>query len=354
MNLTRFVLGVVSSFVFAATSDALSSPLPPTYRLTDLGGVDPSSVGGAKDINQSGQVALNLNGAGYIYDNGALFPPGGFVINNTSFAISDNAKSTWTSLGRAEYWDGHVQITLPTLEPAGFTSGWGVNNDGHVVGASWRSSLGRDRGYVWDGSAMIDLGSLTPSGWSVALAINNGGMIAGSANDLPVRWVNQTIEPLPMPPNATHGTVNAINEKGHAAGYTYRSSGNDLDATLWVDGQAIVLGYLGGRNESVALGLNDHGEVVGEAKFSGTSGNLRAFLFRDNAMHDLTELVGAPGWTLEQAYAINNRGQIVGVGRLAGERRAFLATPVPEPTACATLLSAAVAMLIVQSPRRMQ
>ena len=45
-------------------------------------------------------------------------------------------------------------------------------------------------------------------------------------------------------------------------------------------------------------------------------------------MYDLNNLMPAgSGWVLEHATAINTSGQIVGVGRLNGQTRAFLATP---------------------------
>jgi len=39
---------------------------------------------------------------------------------------------------------------------------------------------------------------------------------------------------------------------------------------------------------------------------------------------------GAPGWVLNRAYSINNRGQIVGVGTLNGVIHTFLLTPAND------------------------
>jgi len=47
----------------------------PEYVFTDLGEVIMTG-GGARDINQLGQVALNLDGNGYVWDNGVLSPTG--------------------------------------------------------------------------------------------------------------------------------------------------------------------------------------------------------------------------------------------------------------------------------------
>jgi hypothetical protein len=55
-------------------------------------------------------------------------------------------------------------------------------------------------------------------------------------------------------------------------------------------------------------------------------------------MLDLNSLVTLPaGWTLTEAWDINNAGQIVGYASFNGLNRAFLLTPVPEPTTVASL-----------------
>jgi len=51
-------------------------------------------------------------------------------------------------------------------------------------------------------------------------------------------------------------------------------------------------------------------------------------LRRANGMRDLNSLIAATsGWTLETAVAVNDAGQIAGMGWLNGQRRIFLLTP---------------------------
>jgi probable HAF family extracellular repeat protein len=64
------------------------------------------------------------------------------------------------------------------------------------------------------------------------------------------------------------------------------------------------LGTLGGSN-SYAFGINDTGQVVGEAETS--SGNSHAFLWKEGAMTDLDPLNSGNSFAID----INNRGQVL-------------------------------------------
>ncbi|MHB1587021.1 MAG: hypothetical protein ACYCRH_10250 [Acidiferrobacteraceae bacterium] len=68
--------------------------------------------------------------------------------------------------------------------------------------------------------------------------------------------------------------------------------------------------------------------MVGSA-FNAT-GTDHAFLYSGGHMVDLTSLLpSGSGWTLQDAYGINDLGQIVGDGVVNGQEEAFLMTPVP-------------------------
>lgn len=91
-------------------------------------------------------------------------------------------------------------------------------------------------------------------------------------------------------------------------------------------GKRTPLGTLGG-SFSIARGINNRGEVVGGSLTEGDE-NFHGFLYRNNRLYDLNELLPPDvGWELIQAFAINNRGEIIGIGSLSGEDRIVLLRP---------------------------
>ena len=82
-----------------------------------------------------------------------------------------------------------------------------------------------------------------------------------------------------------------------------------------------------GGTTSCAYAVNNNGQIVGSSKILGDSEN-HAFLYDNNQMLDLNDLLPTgSGWELKNASDINDSGQIVGNGIIAGEYHAFLMTP---------------------------
>ena len=135
--------------------------------------------------------------------------------------------------------------------------------------------------FQWRKGVLTDLGMLPGGDTSDAKWISDTGLIAGEAR-------NGVLDPL-------------------VPGFP------ELRAVLWKDGKAIDLGTLGG-NESSASSVNNRGEVVGLATntipdpLSFLATQIRAFLWRDDKMHDLGTLGGPEA----VAYFINEHGQVAG------------------------------------------
>jgi probable HAF family extracellular repeat protein len=114
----------------------------------------------------------------------------------------------------------------------------------------------------------------------------------------------------------------AINDSGQVVGRV-----GDLGssrAVLWEKG---TMRFLTGSESSEAFGINSQGEVVGTYIVSGTT--YHAALWRNGLRYDLNDLMGDSRLSLDWATAINDAGQIVGVGAWKSDARefGFLLTP---------------------------
>jgi len=85
----------------------------------------------------------------------------------------------------------------------------------------------------------------------------------------------------------------------------------------------------------VAADINDAGLIVGSSGDHPQWTSSHAFLYRDREMFDLNDLIEDPDneWdVLLEAYAINDKNEIVGYGLTAdGQISAFVLVPEEEP-----------------------
>jgi probable HAF family extracellular repeat protein len=79
-------------------------------------------------------------------------------------------------------------------------------------------------------------------------------------------------------------------------------------AFLWQKGKMHDLGTLSGDYLSIAYGINDSGQVVGES--CDVSNNCRAFIWQNGSMTDLNLLVAPTKVDLLYGTDVNDSGQI--------------------------------------------
>ena len=163
----------------------------------------------------------------------------------------------------------------------------------------------------------------TPIGQgTTALGINAYGDVVGSVatpeGKRAFLWSDGTLQLLGTLGGA-HSGATAISDRREVVGEAETAAG-ETHAFLWRHGAMQDLGVLPGHRKSSAAGVNNFGRVVGASYVGGTSYEHRAFLHDGSSMIDL----GTLGGRNSLARGINDAGQIVGeADRADGVRQAF-------------------------------
>jgi probable HAF family extracellular repeat protein len=185
----------------------------------------------------------------------------------------------------------------------------------------------------------------------IAFGINDSGQIVGSSgscvaydphanvNLFPnhaLLWQNGTMTDLGNLGGVTGSIAVAINNAGQVVGDSDLPGDMFFHAFVWTQAKGMQdLGVLPGDAYSTAVGINDSGQIVGlslDANF-----NPHPVLWQNGVPIDLNTLIpGKSGLVLQLAESINSRGQIIGFGQTStGDTHAFLATPVQRTAASA-------------------
>ena len=356
-------------------SVAVTTQAAPLYHLTALG-----SLGGGDDSS-------------------------GYAINDSSQIVGESLSTPTTT--SAFLWSpssGMQNLGMFNGDIESLANG--VSNNGEVVGESISQAPVRNHAFAWTSSGGLQsLGPLAGDYDSVAYGVNNTGQVVGySVGDGPehaVLWTaSGVVQNLPAL-STTNPIFNAdalsINNNGVAAGVS------GYEACIWTNGSVQGLGYLPGGNQSEATGINDLGQVVGEATTSTGAvdvcvwssgsgmrdlGNLPGLSYLSDTVNDqiainnLGEIVAyrgslsssetwvwtsnsgwvnlsqsldssGNGWSLWIATGINDSGQIVGAGfDPYGGYEAVLLTPVPKPPSIVLVALGTIGLLLGARNRR--
>jgi uncharacterized membrane protein len=212
-----------------------------------------------------------------------------------------------------------------------------VNNSGHVAGSAYLA-LGVPEAVIWHTPNVTVLNSF--GGTSNALAINNSGQAAGYSflsgiGQRAVMWNGGAATPLPRPRGTSVSVAVGINDSGQIAGVASPFFGGPSFGVTWTGERAVFLDQAGGRSSTVT-GINNAGDIVGYIEDFQGSGYQRPVVWRETqalALNSLTETT-----CCNQANAINDRGQVVGRSTIgtSGSVRAVLWNGV-VPTALTAL-----------------
>lgn len=338
--------------LFAAT--AFGNPVYTITSLGGLGGSTSSSTGYA--INNSGTVAgwsQNSSGATQAFTSstgGMTGLPLGSGTESYAYGINDAGTvvgNTYIAgLSHATIWSGSGATVLGAN-----TYAMAINGSGEVAGASNGQAM-----VVVDGQVQT-LATLAGVDWSAAYGINNAGEAVGdgelgNGTFRGLIWNTNGSVDLLGTFGGTSSDATGVNDSGEVVGFASLADGYQ-NAFSMTDGTMTDLGTLG--ESSYAYGINASGEIVGYSYLDNGAQN--AFLYYDGSMLNLNSLLPAnSGWVLEEAFGINNAGQITGMGLYDGEQTAFLMTDpgeisaVPEPGA-GLLMVAGIGLIALLRPR---
>ncbi|MEH2419071.1 DUF3466 family protein [Nostoc sp.] len=369
--ITAITLTAIS---LTASKSALAASL---YSVTDLGNLTGEAYSYASDINDSGEVAINTLKGSFFYSNGSLQKisplPGDNQLGVTG--INNLGQVVGNSVGNIGS-DNHAFIysggTTQSLGINGIP--YAINDSGEVVGGTSGGGIFPKLAFPYGAAFLYSNGTTTIINKNlqenyVAYGINNLSQVVGIFGSSSRAFLsdNGIITNLGILPGDSYSSAQNINDSGQVVGSSGLTGVDDSRAFLYNSSTGLKnLGRLRPTDLfSAGLGINNLGQVVG---YSGTNNNsfarndngLRAFLYSDNTLYDLNDLI-APGsdagFTLTAASAINTNGQIVGRGAVNGELHAFLLTPissasVPEPTSGFPILSFGAVVILFAAFKR--
>ncbi len=293
------------------------------FRWTTAGGFENLDGTVANAVNDNEQVTGNTLTGAFFYDGSTTHYIGddytGGGINGLGVVAGSKSKPN------------PYRATPRPVDPALYDSNahgqqWSVLDVANVYSRGTRQGVYADLYYLYD---------INDAGYAVGKKSRYG--LAGSAAFMtPPAFDSVSFLPIP-----NGGYATAINNSNMIVGATNsNSSTGEYSYAFLYDGDTVRnLGTLpipGSTTEkgltSYAYDVNDSNQVVGSSWLVTALTSLyepekyHAFIWEDPEMKDLNDLVQADGWILTRANAINENGDIVGIGLKDGIEHGFLLT----------------------------
>jgi uncharacterized membrane protein len=351
----HLLLAAIAASLASAAGAAVAAP---QYTITAIGG-----EGCAPEaINDSSIISGTCDGTAVVWKNGVATSLGRLVGGTYSEAKSANAQGVVAGDGDTGNSRPQGWVSTPTGLYNFFSNNGGnthvlfIGDNGFIGGYYTKSLSGNTsswKGSIWTPDSKVryrqlDLpvlpGGVNPkASSSVPAAFNQLGQAAGYAtNDVigqhAAFWNNDgahSVIDLGVLPGGWTSIAWGMNNLGQVVGESHPGAGSR--AVLWNNDPAHTateLLPLPGDNYGVAQEINDAGQVLGFSAYAtpGTwnVGPSRYVVWADGVAYDLNTVldpVTGAGWTVTSAMALNNLGQIVGTGTLNGQLKAFVMTP---------------------------
>ncbi len=283
-----------------------------------IGLVVPQGQDSTSDLFGGGSIGFVVQGGKSTSLPQYLWPAG---INNAGQVaaiqtIASTSALTVSGLATAVVYDSTTGKSTPLAGTAPNSLAIGIAQKGDVAGTTFAANIFnlslQFQGAQWRSGTFHSLAPPSGASNAAAFTTNDNGLAGGISfnvayagglnllkaftfSDLhPVLWNNYTPQDLTSLSGNKYGAVESVNNMGWATGFkTDTVSLGPVDLLLYPDSQ-----------------------------------NFAAFLYASGKVYDLNTLVtNGTGWTLTNATAVNDAGQIVGAGFINGQEHAFLLTP---------------------------
>ncbi|WP_427551106.1 DUF3466 family protein [Methylomonas sp. MS20] len=339
-------VSLIKELVFFALCLIVVDSEASSYTITNLGTLGSDNEKGsswAYDINEKGQIVGNSSIGGitysFLYENGVMtniapqeksYNTANAINNHGEIVGQKNINVTGANYEAYLYKNGQM-IGLGTNK-LDYSYATDINDNGQIVGVSGTGNGSLTKGFLYQNGVMSDIGSLGGV-YTNPESINNSGQVVGYSQNSKRGTEAFLFENGKMTgigslvSNANDSRAKSINEDGSIAGSTQEYYYSPRQGFLIQNNQ---VSDFDSHNYpfSMAYDINNLNEVV------GISGNSipEAFVYKDGKLNFLYSLLigDVTGWTeLRYANAINDKGQIVGMGIFNGLERAFLLTEIP-------------------------
>jgi len=332
-----------------------SAAQQPGYAMTDLGPASPHSslpwfdgdsvstvsMNAAGDVvaatpTASGNTHAALFRSGQVIDLGTLGGLNSEAIGiNKSGLIVGNSQIASGSV-HAFLFSNNLMTDLGTLGgPNSYAIS--INDTGQIVGNSDLAD-GTSHAFLYVAGAMTDLGAVS------AISINASGQILVSNSTFASVYSNGAMQPLPQPPcngGFQYAAAYAMNDSDEVVGEAWAWDGSMLvcdHAILISGGQAQDIGFVLPMGFNTAIAINGSGHILGKGwTYCDSVVCDLEYTFLDQAvLFYAASTPDSSGWFSLLGEAINDAGQIAGIGNNAKGQRAFLMTPIALPTVSIT------------------
>lgn len=341
---TTYTLTVTDfSFPPETVTDTVAISIAPhdglQYNIVDLGSLSTNSSYPA-GLNDSGEVVGffytdTWQKRAFLYSDGAMIDLGTLGGDEASAKDVNNfGQVVGQSKTASGEWHAFLWDTVDGMQDLGTLGGTSsianaISDAGQVVGSSNTGTS--TQAFVYSDGIMQDVGTLDFL-YSEATDVNDLGVVVGTllvdgSNPDPLIYDDGDLGALGSPLLSANRAW-AINNAGLIVGHSWE--GTDYRSFLHVCDTTVDLGALAGFPKTSAWGVNDAGQIVGSLNAENST-LFHGFLYTGGQLRNLNDLlVEGHDWEyLAVAFAVNSSGQITGYGRINGQFRGYLLTPIP-------------------------